>query len=268
MIMEATDSSARKMTPTTRTEEAEKTTNVGTKERMASAGGGAWLVSRGLRRGGLSGAAMAGFGGMLLGRGLSGHCPIYEKLDIDTNGQNPPAPTEFYERGIHVSKAYTITKPASELFSFWRNFENLPKFMTHLEEVTVLDDKRSHWKARAPAGATVEWDAEIIHEEPDQVISWRSLKDADVHSSGSVRFTEIPEVGTEVRVILNYLPPLGKLGALVARLFGEEPAQQIQEDLRHFKQLMETGEIPTNEGPRGDCSERFSQERFSQGGAR
>jgi uncharacterized membrane protein len=227
--------------------------NVRPSERLFSVGGGGFFLLHGLRHGGISGLISAGIGAMLLHRGVTGYCPLYEKLGIDPFGKNPPDATDFYERGIHVSKAYTINKPRQELFQFWRNFENLPKFMTHLEEVKVLDEKRSHWKARGPAGFSVEWDAEIINEEQDSVISWRSLEGADVHNAGSVRFIDTGDRGTEVRVVLNYLPMLGKLGAAIARVFGEEPSQQLQEDLRHFKQLMETGELPTNQGPHGSC---------------
>jgi uncharacterized membrane protein len=127
--------------------------------------------------------------------------------------------------------------------------------MKHVESVSVLDEKRSHWVVRGPAGSTVEWDAEIINDEPNALIAWRSLDNAEVDNAGSVRFVPGPEGrGTEVRVVLDYIPPAGRVGKWVARLFGEEPSQQIHEDLRRFKRLMETGEIPTIEGqPTGNC---------------
>jgi uncharacterized membrane protein len=130
--------------------------------------------------------------------------------------------------------------------------------MRHLEAVTVLDGNRSHWVAKAPAiaGGKVEWDAEIINDEPNALIAWRSLANADVDNTGSVRFVPAPsERGTEVKVVIDYIPPAGRLGSWVAKLFGEEPQQQIQEDLRRFKRLMETGEVPTTQGqPKGNCS--------------
>lgn len=151
--------------------------------------------------------------------------------------------------GIKVEDAVTINKPASELFTFWRNFANLPQFMKHLETVTVTDAKRSHWVAHAPLGKTVAWDAEIINERPGRLIAWQTLPGADVSSAGTVRFEHAPgERGTEVRVSLEYKPPAGKVGAVVAKLFGEEPQQQVSSDLRRFKQLMETGEVATLEG--------------------
>jgi uncharacterized membrane protein len=151
--------------------------------------------------------------------------------------------------------AYTIDRPSEELFFFWRNFENLPRFMTHVQAVRKLDEKRSHWVVAGPGGRDVQWDAEIINEEPNKFIAWRSLANADVHNAGSVWFVPAPgQRGTEVRVSMEYIPPAGKIGSAIAWLFGETPRQQIQEDLRRFKQLMETGEIPTTAGqPRGSC---------------
>jgi uncharacterized membrane protein len=125
--------------------------------------------------------------------------------------------------------------------------------MDHLESVRILDGKRSHWVAKAPLGTSVEWDAEIINEEANELIGWRSLEGADVPNAGSVRFRPAPGGrGTEVRVNLEYNPPTGKLGAAFAKLLGEEPERQVEEDLRRFKQWMEAGEIPTTAGqPKG-----------------
>lgn len=146
--------------------------------------------------------------------------------------------------GIQVRKAITIAKPADEIYSFWRDFRNLPRFMQHLEAVEVLDDRRSRWTARAPAGSTVEWDAEIVEDTPNERIAWRSVGKADVDNQGSVTFRDAPgDRGTEVLVELRYDPPGGKLGALVAKLFGEEPSQQVGADLRALKQVLETGEV-------------------------
>lgn len=147
-------------------------------------------------------------------------------------------------RAIHVRKAITVSREREELYRFWRDFSNLPRFMTHLESVEVLDDRASRWRARAPAGTTVEWDAEIVEEREDELIAWRSLQHADVSNRGSVRFVPAPGGrGTEVHVELEYEPPGGKLGAIVAKLFGEEPGQQVETDLRRFKQVMEVGEV-------------------------
>ena len=143
----------------------------------------------------------------------------------------------------------TVDRPAAELYAYWRNFENLPQFMRHLESVRCDDGRRSHWVVRGPAGVSIEWDAEIINDEPNALIAWRSLGGADVDSAGSVRFLQAPGGrGTEVRVVLNYIPPAGRVGSAFAKLFGKAPEQTIREDLRRFKQFMESGEFPTAAG--------------------
>jgi len=145
---------------------------------------------------------------------------------------------------IRTKRSITVGKSPEECYAFWHNFENLPQFMRHLESVAVTGERRSHWKAKAPMGKTVEWDAETIEDRPNELISWRSTEDADVYNAGTVRFQKAPgNRGTEVRVELEYKPPLGKLGSKVAMLWREEPGQQVMDDLRHFKQVMETGEI-------------------------
>jgi uncharacterized membrane protein len=150
---------------------------------------------------------------------------------------------------MRVSKAITVRRPRSEVYAFWRDFENLPRFMYHLEFVENLGSGRSHWVARAPAGRTVEWDAEVVEDRPDEQISWRTVgDDTDVRHSGTVYFIPAPgDRGTEVHVRLDYDPPGGKAAQLVARLFGEEPAQQLNDDLRRFKQVMEVGEVVRSE---------------------
>jgi uncharacterized membrane protein len=152
--------------------------------------------------------------------------------------------TRSQQNGIHVEQAVTIKRPRTEVYGFWHNFENLPRFMAHLEAVQVTGDRTSHWKARAPGGATVEWDAETVEDRPNELIAWRSQPDTSVPNSGSVRFVDAPgDRGTEVHVELRYEPPGGKLASWIAKLFGEEPEQQVKGDLRRFKQVMETGEV-------------------------
>ena len=145
---------------------------------------------------------------------------------------------------IRTKRSVTIGRPVEEVYAFWRNFENLPQFMRHLESVRVTGPRTSHWKAKAPAGATVEWDAELVDDRENELISWRSVEGSDIYNAGSVRFSKAPkDLGTEVRVEMEYDPPFGKLGSKVAMLWREEPGQQVQDDLRHFKQVMEIGEI-------------------------
>jgi uncharacterized membrane protein len=159
-------------------------------------------------------------------------------------------------RAIRVAQAITINRSPEEVYRFWRDFQNLPRFMKRLESVQATGDKRSHWVAKAPAGTTVEWDAEITEDRPNELIAWRSLEGADVDNVGSVRFERAPGGrGTVVKVNMQYSPPAGAIGAGVAKLFGEDPEWQIKNALRRFKQLMETGEIITTEGqPAGRSS--------------
>lgn len=165
--------------------------------------------------------------------------------------------------GIKVEKSIVIRRSPVELYRFWRNFSNLPRIMNHLESVTEYDSRRSHWVAKAPIGSTVKWDAEIIKDKKNELISWRSVDKADVVNTGSVHFIPTSDgIGTEVRVMLQYDPPGGKLGAAVAKLFGEEPSQQIEEDLRRFKEVMETGEFLKSEE-----SPPLFQPRAAEGGA-
>lgn len=153
------------------------------------------------------------------------------------------------DKRIRVEKHITVDRPAAELYGFWRKLGNLPQVMSHLESVTETDDLRSHWTAKGPLGTSVSWDAEITEDLENQMIAWRALEGSDIQNAGSVAFTELPYGrGTEIKVVLAYEPPLGKVGATVARLMGEEPERQLQDDLRRFKQLQETGEIASTHG--------------------
>ena len=150
---------------------------------------------------------------------------------------------------IRVRKSLNINRPPEACYRFWRDVENFPSFMQHVDEVRTLDATRSHWRVRAPLGRLVEWDAEIVSDIPSQQLGWRTLPDAEIEHAGIVRFTPgIGGRGTKIEVDLSYRAPLGKAGAQLAKLFGEEPSQQIDQDLRRFKQLIETGEIPTTIG--------------------
>jgi uncharacterized membrane protein len=157
--------------------------------------------------------------------------------------------TSGAQGGIRVSKSLAINRPAEELYRFWRQLNNLPTVMSHLRSVQRLDGARSHWVAKGLADVSVEWDAEITEDVPNQRLAWRSLQGSEVPNQGSVTFQPLPKGhGTMVRVELQYSPPGGRLSAALASLFGQEPEQQISTDLRRFKQRMETGEIATTEG--------------------
>jgi uncharacterized membrane protein len=220
--------------------------NVGKDERLISAGVGALLALYGLKRMRL-GSILIGAGGvLLLQRAITGHCDLFEMLGVNTAGGSSGAarPEEYFDRGIHVKESFTIDRSPEELYNFWHNFENLPRFMKHLKSVTTQGDNRSHWVAKGPAGMDVEWDAEVINDEPNRVIAWRSLAGADVDNAGSVRFVPAPSGhGTQVSVTMDYIPPAGRAGALAAKLFGRDADQMVREDLRGFKRLMEAGEV-------------------------
>jgi uncharacterized membrane protein len=151
---------------------------------------------------------------------------------------------------VLIGRSVTINRPRAELYSFWRDFKNLPQFMHNVHSVTIQDQIHSHWIIEAPGGKTVEWDSEITQDEPERLIAWQSLKGASVRNSGKVEFLNSPDDrGTVVRVTLTYDPPAGAVGKLIARLFQKEPKVQARQDLRRFKQLMETGEIATARPP-------------------
>ncbi len=157
---------------------------------------------------------------------------------------------------IYIETSIAINKPAQACYEFWRDLENLPRFMEHLESVQVQADQRSHWKVRGPVGTSIEWDAEITADQPGELLAWHSLQGAQVENAGTVRFERAPGGrGTIVRVDMQYLPPGGMTSAMLASLFNEEPSQQVTDDLRRFKWLIETGVIPTTVGqPAGQRS--------------
>ena len=221
--------------------------NVGGFERLACAVAGGALAVYGLRRRSIGGLVLSMAGAAMLHRGSTGHCNTYEALGINTSERSEhDAPVA---RDVHVEKSIIIDKSPEELFTFWRQFENLPRFMNHLESVTSLGFNRWHWVAKGPVGTKVEWDAELYNEKPNEMIAWRSLEGADVTNAGSVHFEPAPgERGTQVKVVLNYNAPAGKVSALLAKLFGQEPGQMIDEDLRRLKQVLETGEIAKVDG--------------------
>ncbi len=232
--------------------------NVGELERTASVLLGSLLITSGIKRFSLAGLGVAFLGFRLVKRGATGQCSLYKALNVSTKGDDEgligsKTFTHPLHQHIRVEHSVTINKPVEEVFNFWRNFENLPRFMDHLESVKVIDEKHSHWVTKGPKGRTVEWDATIIEEIPNKKIAWKSAEGADVANSGQVLFEKAPgDRGTEVKVVLAYDPPAGIFGEIFAKLFGESPAQQVRDDLRHVKQILETGEKPTIEGqPQG-----------------
>ena len=259
-------------------ERTESRMNVGQKERWVSMVAGGALAAYALRRRDVPGGVAALAGAAFLYRGATGHCDVYEALGVNHAGgygtgsiADRGSDTRQQlggRRGIHVEESITVNMPIEDVYRFWRDFENLPTFMQHLDSVAVREEGISHWVATGPAGMRVEWDARIINEVENKVIGWQSLEGSRVSTAGSVNFDQTPH-GTRVRVHLQYNPPGGRLGAAVAKLFGEAPGQTIREDLRRFKRLIETGEIPTTEGqPSGRRSEHATSRRAGGGGRR
>lgn len=175
------------------------------------------------------------------------------------HGRGRPGP-------LSLRASVTVNRPTDEVYAYWRDFENLPSFMAHLESVTSGEGNRSTWVAKAPLGRTVSWEAEMTGDEPGQRISWRSLPGADIDNSGTVHFAPAPgDRGTEVSVALHYDVPGGRLGQAVAKLLGEEPEQQVRDDLRRFKQVMETGDVVRSDAqPEGVKARHTVVQRHAQ----
>ncbi|HYC54982.1 MAG TPA: SRPBCC family protein [Candidatus Binatia bacterium] len=229
-----------------------KDINVGGLDRLLSIVGGGALAIYGLTqigKGRRNGVPLGLLGGALVRRGATGHCELYEKLRISTADAGPrPYNVAVPDRlGIKVERSIVIERSPQELYWFWRNFENLPRFMDHLQEVHVDPDGVSHWTASGPAGTSFHWQAEVYNEKENEMIAWRSLPGSDVDHAGSVHFEPSTQAGaTCVRVYLKYDPPAGLVGAAVAKLFGEEPGQQIEDDLHTLKRVMEAGDWALN----------------------
>jgi uncharacterized membrane protein len=210
--------------------------NLGDVERWASLAAGAGLALFALSRRGTPRWLAVGLGAALIRRGLTGYCEIYNALGLDSSASRDDTRRALGgPAGVNVTECVAIARPIDELYRFWRHLENLPRTMQHLESVERVTDTISHWRAKGPAGVTLEWDAEIINDVPNKVIGWRSLEGADVVSAGSVNFDDEGGGLTRVTVRLQYSPPGGKAGAMLAQLFGRDAATEIREDLRRFR---------------------------------
>jgi len=236
----------------------EQTPNVGPTERNVSMAAGAVLALLGLARRDLTGLVIGALGGGLIYRGATGNCPMYSAMDINTatGGDNDQGQQQKSNR-VHVVQSLLIDKPAEELYRYWRDLENLPRILSHIESVRATDERNSHWTANIKGlPMKLEWDAEITAEDASQRLAWRSLANATIAHEGEVRFDKaMGDRGTIMRASIDIMPPAGAVGRWAARWFTPALDQQIRTDLRNFKRLMETGEIPTIDGqPRGTCS--------------
>lgn len=232
-----------------------KPINVGQTERTVSMVGGGVLLLLALAKHSRASLLYILSGGYLLYRGITGRDYIYQAMGIDRAGPDG-------SQGIEVERTMTINRPREEVYAFWHDFELLPRFMQHLEAVKVLEPSRSHWIARGPLGTEIEWYAETVEDRPNELIAWRSLPGSDVENSGVVRFEDAPgDRGTEVHVRLSYYPPAGSASAAIAKLFGKEPSRQVLDDLRRFKQVVETGETATITGQTSCRGDQVEEER-------
>jgi uncharacterized membrane protein len=215
--------------------------NINNVERWVSLAAGFGLTAYGLaKRRGTRGWILAGLGLLLVRRGASGHCDTYELFGINTAGTGQDTRRALGgSAGVVVDESITINQPVEMLYRFWRNLENLPRVMGHLESVERLTDTLSRWRAKGPANTMIEWNAEIINEIPNKLIGWHSIEGSDVVSAGSVHFNNVGTGRTRVRVRLQYNPPGGKVGAALVKLVGRDAATEIREDLLQFKRTVE-----------------------------
>lgn len=216
--------------------------NISEAERWLSIAAGVGLATYGLtKRRGAAAWMLAAFGGLLVRRGASGHCDTYELFGINTAGTGQDTRRALGgNAGVIVDESVTINQPVEMLYRFWRNLENLPRVMRHLDSVERITDTLSRWRAKGPANTSVEWNAEIINEVANKLIAWQSIEGSDVVSAGSVNFHDLGAGrGTRVRVRLQYNPPGGKVGAAIVKLVGSDAATEIREDLQQFKHMVE-----------------------------
>ncbi|MCK6545770.1 DUF2892 domain-containing protein [Myxococcota bacterium] len=226
--------------------------NVGETERWISMIAGGALVVYGLTRRSIPGALVALAGGALVRRGVTAHCPVYERLRISGTT----------EGGMELSldESITINRPREEVYAYFRNFENHPRFMRHLKFVSSMGDGRSHWALKVPGGPLVEWDARLVEDVPPELLRWESIEGSDLDHHGEVWFEDAPgDRGTEIHVHWKYRPPGQGVGALFAKLGESITTTTLRQELRRFKQIVETGEIATIQGQPSGRERRASK---------
>ena len=226
--------------------------------------GGA-LLAIGIKRGSFFGGILSLAGANLLVKGITGH-DLLETLGVTSftpTGQNAQVP---HQLGVQIQRTITIGLSPEDIYGFIRNFENLPRFMKHVQSVEMQGDKNAHWVIAGPAGRKMEWDSEIINEIPNELLAWQSVNCPDMENAGSIRLEKAPQDrGTVLRLSLLYMPPAGSIGAAIAKLFGKDPEAEIAADLCRLKQFLETGEVCTTKGqPVGGLQARREYERVQE----
>lgn len=220
-------------------------------DRWATLFGGGLLLAWGLRRGGLGGLLGLALGGSLAWAGAAGRAPSMIEALTATEEEERLARERGWSAAAATAASITVLKPAEELYRRWRDQPGLAGILGHVDAIEAIDATRSRWTVHAPGGRTVSWVSRITEDEPGRRIAWETEPGADVRSAGWVEFSPAPgKRGTEVKALIVYEPPAGQLGRNVARLFREEPGVQLRDDLRRFKQEMETGGAATAETPK------------------
>lgn len=218
------------------------TKNVGVTEQAISLMLGAYVTYCALKDLRYRSVPALAAGGYLIARGGLGYCPISRWL----------GKKDIHSPAINLKAVMTVNKPREEVYAYWRKLTNLPLFMAHLKEVVELDQKRSHWTIEMPGlGGRVEWDAEIVKDEPNRLIGWQSVNGAAIRNAGKVEFDDAPRRGTEVRVVFSYHPPAGGVGTGIAKLFNPLFKGVLENEIFNFKHVIEAGEIPTTNGQPG-----------------
>ena len=213
--------------------------NVNTAERMLSLAAGGILLAKHYKKP-LANPIKVITGAFLVYRGLSGNCPLYTGLDKNSNET----------QAINSRVIFTVNKPREDVYNYWRQLENLPFFMSHLQSVVQKNEKESEWIAKIRGGiGTLKWNAEIVKEIPNELIGWQSVENSTIDNAGKVEFYDAPRgQGTVLKVIFSYHPPAGALGEGVAKLFNPLFKTLLKEDIRAFKQVIEAGEVSTIKG--------------------
>jgi uncharacterized membrane protein len=223
--------------------------NVARAERLASAVGGGLLALAGMRRGGVGGALLGLAGAALVHRGATGHCAVYEQLGVNTAEEGPRGvdalPVARHTDGVRAESSVTIARPAEELYAAWRDFSIHPRFMERVERVTVRPDGRMRWTVSGPMGRTLEWDAVVTDEREGEYVAWATAEGADLPSRGAAWFTPVGHgTTTEVRLVMEFDPPLGMVGQAIAGVFAAVPEEMVRRSLLRFRDLAEAGALP------------------------
>ena len=232
--------------------------NVGKGERIASLLGGAGLAVLGARQKGIGGALLGLAGAALLHRGATGHCYVYQAMEMDTaSGAPERGLAAENDPGVSVNASVTVDRPADEVYALWRDFERAPRYMDRIARVEALDETRSRWTATGPMGRSWTWESEVVEDRAGELIAWESLPGAELPNRGWVQFHPAGADArqTEVRYFVEFDPPGGVIGDAVARVFHDAPKEMIRGDLRRFRQMVEAEGVPAPAGREADDAE-------------